>query len=334
MVYTQEQRGDDEIVTCYSLASGKPLWRHRDAARFWESNAGAGPRSTPTVSNGRVYTLGATGIVNGLDAANGNVIWSRNISTDTGTKVPGWGFASSPLVLNDLVIVAAAGKLAAYNLSNGDLRWVGSSGGGGYSSPHLVTIGGMQQVLLLGGSGATGFAPTDGKTLWEYPLSDNTRIVQPAITADGDVLVHDGEGNGVRRLAVTQGSAGWTVSERWKSEGLNPYFSDFVVHKGYAYGFDGSGVACIDLKDGSRKWKGGKYCSGQLVLLADEDLLLVLSEQGDLVLVKASPDQFTELAHSVAIKGKTWNHPVLVGDVLLVRNGEEMAAFRLALADS
>ena len=332
LLYTQEQRGDDEVVACYNVTTGKPVWRHRDAARFWESNAGAGPRGTPTLSNGRVYTFGGTGILNALDAGNGAVVWSRNAASDTKTKVPGWGFASSPLVVGDVVIVATAGTLAAYDVATGEPRWFGPNGGGGYSSPHLVTIQGVPQILLLNGTGAISVTPTDGKRLWEHQLSPNTRIVQPALTADGDILVNDGEGNGMRRIAVAQGSGGWTVAERWTSDGLNPYFNDFVVHKGHAFGFDGSNIACIDLKDGQRKWKGGRYGHGQLVLLPDQDLLLVLSEQGELALVGATPDQFTELARFPAIEGKTWNHPVLVGDVLLVRNGQEMVAFRLSLA--
>ncbi len=136
----------------------------------------------------------------------------------------------------------------------------------------------------------------------------------------------------MRRIAVAHGPGGWTIEKRWTSVRLKPSFSDFVVHDGHAFGFDGSILACIDVEDGKRKWKGGRYGSGQLVLLPDQDLLLVLSEQGELALVAAASDQFTELARFPAIEGKTWNHPVLVGDLLLVRNGQEMAAFRLSLA--
>ena len=332
LLYTQEQRGGDEIVSCYKVTTGEPVWRHRDAARFYESNAGAGPRSTPTLSNGRVYTFGATGILNALDARDGAVVWSRNAAADTNAKIPGWGFASSPLVVGDVVIVATAGTLAAYDVATGNPRWFGPEDRSGYSSPHLATIGGVQQVLLLNGAGAISVAPADGTLLWQHPLPSGTRIVQPALTVEGDVLTHDGDSSDLRRIKVTQGPGGWTVEERWASDGLLPYFNDFVVHKGHAYGFVGSNLACIDLERGERKWKGGSYGNGQLVLLPDQDVLLVLSEEGELVLVGATADQFTELARFPAIEGKTWNHPVLVGDVLLVRNSQEMAAFRLPLA--
>ena len=330
LVYTQEQRGREEVVACYNASTGRPVWTHRDTARFFESNAGAGPRATPALSHGRVFSFGATGILNALGAHDGKAVWSRSVTADSGKTVPYWGFSSSPLVVDDLVVVAAAGQLLAYDLATGAPRWSGRPGEG-YSSPHLVTIGGVAQIILMSSGGTTSVAPADGKVLWKHPWGGSP-IVQPAVTADGDLLIVASAGSGVRRIAVTPGPSGWTAQARWTSLGLKPYFNDFVVHKGHAYGFDASILASIDLQDGQRKWKGGRYGNGQLILLPDQDLLLVLSEEGELALVSATPDQFTELARFKAIEGKTWNHPVLAGDILLVRNGEEMAAFRLAPA--
>ena len=335
LLYTQEQRGDEEIVAAYRVSTGAPVWMHRDAARFYESNGGPGPRGTPTLSNGRAYAFGATGILNVLDAATGRVVWSRNVAADTGIKIPDWGFSSSPLLTGDAVIVAAAGTLVAYDRASGAPRWTGPRGGAGYSSPHAVTLSGVPQIVLLDGHGATSVSPADGSKLWEVALTTSPMaapIVQPGLTPDGDLLIDNGQGSGMFRYSIAQGPGGWTTSQRWNTNGLKPYFNDFVVHRGHAFGFDGSILASIDLADGKRKWKGGRYGNGQLILLADQDLLLVVSEEGELALVSATTDKFTELARIPAIAGKTWNHPVVVGDLLLVRNGEEMAAFRLPLA--
>jgi len=332
-IFTQEQRGDSEVVACYQEATGEPVWVHRDAARFYESNGGPGPRGTPTLHNGRVYTLGATGIVNALDEDTGAVVWTHNAASDTGAKVPDWGITSSPLVVDDKVIVAASGRMAAYDLASGDLRWHVQSGGGSYSSPHLVTVDGVTQVVLLNASGATAVAPSDGKTLWKHAWK-GIPIIQPAVIPGGGLLIAVDDSGGTRRLAIKQGPGGWTADEVWTSNGLKPYFNDIVIHNGFAYGFDGSILSCIDLQDGKRKWKGGRYGHGQLLLVADQDVLLVTTEEGELALVSATPDKFTEIAKAPAVEGKTWNHPVLVHDMLLVRNGAEMVAFRLPVAAS
>jgi len=284
-----------------------------------------------------------------VDAETGALIWTARAETHPMARITG-----APVLAGGRLYVPVSsleegagsndryecctfrGSVASYDAATGKLRWLGPKGGGGYSSPHLVTIDGVPQILLLRGARTTSVAPADGSLLWEHSSGEPVAsILQPALAADGDLLIAAGDtmgGIGIRRIAVARGPTGWTVQERWTSRALKPYFNDFVVHKGHAFGFDASILACIDLADGTRKWKGGRYGHGQLVLLPDQDLLLVLSEAGELALVKATPDQFTEIARVPAIEGKTWNHPVLVGDVLLVRNGEEMAAFRLSLA--
>jgi outer membrane protein assembly factor BamB len=330
LLFTQEQRGENEMVTCYKLSTGEPVWSHSDKARFWDSHAGAGPRSTPTLTGGRVYSLGATGILNVLNAADGTVVWSRNAASDARIKVLPWGFTSSPLVINDVVIVALSGKLAAYNITNGKPLWYGTDGGNSYSSPHLVTIDGVQQVILMSHSGALSIEPGSGKQLWKYTWPVEDRILQPAVISEGEFLLA-GEYNSIRRINVSSTQGNWTVKERWESVEMKLNFNDIVIHKGYAYGFDGPKIACTDIKNGKCIWRGNPY-RGWILLLADQDLLLLLSEKGELALVDANPSDFKELARFPAIKGKTWNHPVLVGDILLVRNNLEMAAFRLPLS--
>lgn len=335
-LFTQEQRGDDEVVSAYDATSGQPIWQHRDPVRFWEAMAGAGPRGTPTFDDGRIFALGATGLLNALDAVDGSLLWSRNAAEDSGATTPDWGFSSSPLVVDGLVVIHTGGPdgkgVAAYDATTGEPRWYAPSGPLSYSSLHSARLGDIDQMLILTSDGIASHAPADGTILWqhEWPVpGGGARIVQPVVGPNRSVLVGTGFGLGVRHLTVSPTADDWTIEERWTSNALKPYFNDFVLHEGHLYGFDGRIMAGVNLETGERVWKGGRYGHGQLLLLADQDLLLVLSDRGQVALVSATPGGFEELATMAAIEGKTWNHPVIADGVLYVRNAQEMAAFRL-----
>ncbi|MEL6823821.1 MAG: PQQ-binding-like beta-propeller repeat protein [Calditrichota bacterium] len=265
-----------------------------------------------------------------MKQSTGKRIWSRDANEDTGTQIPTWGYSGSPLVVDSMVFVAASGVLIAYDMLTGSVLWKGEKSGAGYSSPHLATIYEIPQILQLNGEGLISVLPKTGDVLWQHAW-DGYPIVQPAIMNNGDVLISVNQGTGLRRIGIKKNSSTWETEERYTSIRLKPYFSDFVIHKGYAYGIDGSILACMNLDDGKRAWKGGRYGSGQLFLLPEQDLLLIITERGKLVLVSATPDKWNQLAEMPAITGKTWNHPILIEDILLVRNAQEMAAFRLQM---
>lgn len=236
LIYTQEQRGEYEIVSCYDLNTGDPVWQHRDKARFYEPHAGAGPRSTPVLHEECVYALGATGIINALNASNGSVIWSRDAASDAGVKTPGWGFSGSPLVEGTNLLTPVAGKLLSYDTSDGKILWAGTDGGAGYSSPQLFTINGVKQVVLMSDSGAISVNPDNGKRLWEYKWKNETRILQPHLIEPNDLFLC-GEYKSIQRVSVIQSGEGYTLKEIWTSSAAKAVFNDFIFCKGYAYGW-------------------------------------------------------------------------------------------------
>jgi outer membrane protein assembly factor BamB len=334
-LYTQEQHGPMEAVVCYDSTDGKELWSHEDPARFWETVSGAGPRATPTFAAGRLYTLGGTGILNCLDAVTGKAFWTKDLKAEVDAPVPMWGFSSSPLVVDGLVIVFAGGKsertLLAFRTEYGELEWAAPAGEGSYASPQLATLAGKRHCLMVSDGGLTAVDPANGKVLWKagQVMSGAPRTAQPHLLGDTRLLVASLEGIGVAHLEVSQDGGEWNPRVLWVSTDLRPEFPDLVVHLGHAYGFDVNVFCCIDLANGKRCWRAGRYGRGQVLLLADQSLLLVLSETGEAVLLAASPDEHRVLGRFQALNGKTWNHPVIAHGRLYARNAEEMACYEL-----
>ena len=318
-LFTQEQVGDQEAVVCLDAATGHTLWSHQDAERHDDAQGGPGPRATPTFAAGRIYALGARGILNCLDAATGDRKWSRNLVADAGSEIPMWGFSSSPLVVGDLVVVFAGGEpektLLAYHSESGDPAWSVQAGKRSYSSAQLATIGGVPQLLFVSDRGLSALDPATGSVLWEDFTPPGgigvPRSVQPRVVGSNRVLFDAGVDLGTRLLDVTKENDAWVTKEKWLSKQLKPSFNDFVVHDSAVYGFDGRVFTCIDLQTGRRLWKDGRYGSGQVLMLVDQPLLIVIAESGELVLVAANPTEHQELARFPALKGKTWNHPAL-----------------------
>jgi outer membrane protein assembly factor BamB len=332
-LFTQEQRGADELVTCYRAATGEEVWENRTETRF-EDAMGLGPRATPSFADGKLYTEGGTGILQCLDASTGTTVWKRDLVKDAERGVPGWGFVSSPLVVGELVVQFSAGgegkSVLAYNRASGEVVWRGGHGGGGYSSPHLARIADVPQILMVGDWGITALALETGSLLWDHPweVKQNPRCTQPLLI-DSDLVMFGTTGKmGSRLLRVRKNEAAWDVKQEWETNKFRPYFNDCVLHKGYIYGFDGDRFACIDVKTGARQWEGKRY-DGQVLLLTDMDMLLVLSEAGEVVLVDATPERFNERTRFKALTGKTWNHPVIAYGKLFVRNAEEAVCYEL-----
>jgi outer membrane protein assembly factor BamB len=332
---THEQRGDFEMVVCYELATGRELWAHADRARYYEVIAGEGPRATPTVAEGRVFALGATGILNALDGATGARLWTRHILEENSAKPNTWGVSSSPLVLDGRVIVPAGGKkgrsLVAYAAATGELLWHAGNQGASYSSPLAAELAGRRQVVIFNDRDVAGHDPESGAVLWSYPWSgENPNVSQPLPVGGDRLLVSSGYGVGAELLEARAGAEGGIeVASLWKSLHLKAKFTNIVARDGFAYGLDDGIFTCIALEDGKRRWKAGRYGHGQTLLAGD--LLLVQAESGEVVLLEATPEAHRELARFPALEGKTWNHPALAGRLLLVRNSREAACYELAV---
>jgi len=335
-LFTQEQRGDQELVTCYHAATGKLIWINRVDARF-EDALGLGPRATPTYDRGRLYTQGCTGILQCLDAATGRTLWQHDLKQETEGRTPHYGFCSSPLVVGDLVIQASgssAGKaLFAFRSESGELVWTAGHGATSYSSPQLAVLDGVTQVLLVSNEGLQAFDAGSGAPLWEHvwKIGSYPRCTQPLVFGGNRVLLGATANVGTRLFQVVRKESAWEVSEVWFSKTFRPYFNDGVDYKGFYYGFDGERLVCLDLATGERRWRGPR-CGGQLLLVPGSEMFLILTEKGKVVYVPASPEAFSEAASFQALSGKTWNHPIIAHGRLYVRNSQTAACYELSAA--
>jgi outer membrane protein assembly factor BamB len=332
--FTIEQRRGQEVVAAYDLETGRELWTNSWDADFRESMGGDGPRATPTWHEGRLYALGALGELRCLDARSGKLVWNRNILSDAQAGNLQWGMSAAPLVVDDKVIVLPGGRpgksVVAYNKNTGAPVWQALNDKQAYTSPALVTLAGQQQILMVSAQRVAGLAPEDGKLLWDFPwvTSYDVNSTQPLVIGDNRVFISAGYGHGAALVEVTQAADGFTARSLWQNVNMKNKFNSSVYYQGHIYGLDEAILSCVDAATGERKWKGGRYGYGQLLLASGH--LIVLTESGEVVLVKATPESHAEVSRFSAIEGRTWNHPAIANGRLLVRNTTEMACFRIA----
>lgn len=335
--FTLEQRGEDEVIVCYDTATGKERWTYSYPDHFTEALGGEGPRATPTIVGNDLFSLGARGELVCLEAGSGKLKWRVNILH--GNKNIDWAMSGSPLVYDDLVVVnpgkqtdEATGKaVQAFHKDTGKPVWSAGDAKAGYSSPMLATLCGQRQILLLDAGVMAGYDPATGKQLWSFPW-DKTHmginVAQPVVL-DGDrVFISAGYSQGCAMLKLSQANGKWAVEELFHNKNMRCKFTSPVYYKGYLYGLDEGILACMDPQTGERKWRRGSYGHGQLLL--QDDLLVILSEDGELVLVEATPERLKELGRIPALQGpRTWNHLALANGKAYVRNHVEMACFDL-----
>jgi outer membrane protein assembly factor BamB len=334
---TQEQDGSRELVTAYDLADGRRLWAHvHDDARYATAIAGEGPRCTPVVVGERVFTLGATGWLDCLDLATGTNLWSTNIMAAAKASVPVFGYAGTPWVADGRVFVSAGGtngaSMMAFDAKTGAQLWAAGSGAADYGSPFLTRLAGVPQVIIFNIQQIAAHDPATGAVLWERPWGARFPLVAIPIALPPDGLfVTAGYGVGALRLRFKPGGpTGGGIEEVWSSKRMKAKFSNPVERDGFVYALDDGMFACLDLKDGSQRWKAGRYGHGQGLLVTD--LYVLMSEEGELVLLRPTPDAPNELARHRVFRAKTWNPIAIAGDVLLTRTDQEAVCLRLPLA--
>jgi outer membrane protein assembly factor BamB len=335
VAFTIEQRRGNEVVAAYDVRTGRERWTNSWAALFQETLGGDGPRATPVWDDGRLYALGATGELRSLDAASGKTVWRKNILTENAAGNLQWGMAASPLVVENMLVVQPGGpngrSVVAYDKRTGERVWSSLDDQAAYVSAVLATVAGQRQLLTITAKRAIGLSPSDGRLLWEYPWPTNNGInaVEPIVIGPSRAFLSSGYGQGAAVVELTPQGEQLRADRIWANTRMKNKFNGSVVHEGYVYGLDEGILTCLDPATGDVKWKGGRYGYGQVLLASGH--LVILTEEGEVVLVRATPDRLEEKARFQALDGKTWNYPAISDGVLLVRNEKEMAAFQIGV---
>ncbi len=335
MAITLEQHGNSEHVVARDVITGRHVWSVTNEARYATPLGGEGPRSTPTIDGGRVFTQGATGWLQAMELETGRVLWGTNILSFSGAGLPEWGISGSPLVVSNRVYALAGGRegksLLVFDAASGRVLATGGDGSANYASPAWMTLAGIPQVVVINGRAVTAHDPVTAKILWTRPWGTGFPLVANPVEIPGNrLLVSAGYAVGSELLEVVRDSGGSLLASNvWSSKRLKAKFSNPIRIGSLVVGLDDGILAAIDLADGSQKWKEGRYGHGQGVWIGG--LLIQMSEEGELVVLEPDATGPNERERIRVFDRKTWNPIALAGDLLLARNDREAVCYRLTL---
>lgn len=340
-VYQHARQGDNEVVWCLDLDSGAVRWRRSYAVPFTMGlggeRHGKGPKSSPALADGRLFTLSITGLLSVWDAGSGELLWRRDYSSRFGQGRPYWGASTSPLVDGKRVVVRFGtddrGALIALDVKSGKEVWAQGDDGPAYASPILAEIDGSRQIIELTMEGLAGVESASGRLLWKYPypqVGTNQNMITP-VYHQGFVLL-GGENRGIRALKPRADGGDWTVQEQWHQEKVALDMSSPVVNGELLYGFSHYGrgrLFCLDVKSGEVLWQGPGRTGENVAFLAIPGHVVALVNDGELKIIAAGGDRFETVASYRVGETSTWAHPVLLDDGVLVKDGQTLVRWSL-----
>jgi len=335
--------------TCVALEAetGKELWAVPLAVAKYDgggnsgapdNNGGDGPRSTPASDGNRVFVLTASLVLHCLEAADGKMVWKKDLVREFRARNISWQNAASPLLEGNLIFVCAGGEgqsLLCFHKDAGALVWKAESDRMTHATPIVTTIHDHRQVIFLTQSGLVSVIPGTGKVLWRHRFPFSTSTAASPVVGGDIVYCSAGYGVGATAVRVARPENGWRVTELWrKSNELMNHWSTPVYYEGHVYGLFGFKkygqvpLKCIELVTGKEKWSRDGFGQGGNVLAGDK--VVVLAENGNLVVVEATPSAYREVARHRAITGKCWNIPAISNGRVYARSTKEGACFDLS----
>ena len=328
--FTMVARGDSEFAIAMDATTGKELWRFRTDANFQEHQGGNGPRSTPAVVDGRLFALSAQGKFYALDAETGQPIWQHDFVQELGGRMPRWGFCSSPMIEEDLVLAEPGGRghaVAAFRQDDGHLVWASQSDKASYSSPTVLETNGVRQAVFFTAEGPLAVAPATGQLLWRYPWQTphDVNAATPFLVPPDGLFISSGYDRGAALLKLRPGGGGADLV--WEDRTMKNHMATSVLLNGHIYGFDNGTLKCIVAANGKQLWQHRGLGKGTLILADGQ--LLILSERGELVIADASPTAYLEKGRLQLLGQPCWTAPSLAGGLLYVRDEKQIVCIDL-----